>query len=110
MKKIDPKLPIRTRDGRPVTILTTEARDLVWTILGYIGDSHRVEKWRADGSYCMAVGSEDPKDLVQDREVWVNIYDQEFLAVFSSKEAAQRSHKQPVARVRVPYTPGQFDE
>ena len=108
MTKIDPKLPVHTRDGRPVQILTTEARSATYPILGYVGSSNQLSCWAADGR--LVDGRTDVSDLVQDREVWVNIYSEDFLAVFATKEAAQRSHKTPVARVRVPYTPGQFDE
>lgn len=109
MTKIDPKLPVRTRDGRPVQIIATEGRKANWPIVGYIGDSSDLVHWRHDGAK-LSEGTPHPQDLMQDREVWVNIYDPDFLAVFPTKEAAQRSTKTPIARVRVPYTPGQFDD
>lgn len=111
MTKIDPELPVRTRDGRPVQIITTKGRTPGLPIVGYVGDSRDLVYWGADGKWCPGTGCDDFElDLIQDREVWVNIYDQDFLAVFPTKEAAQRSTKTPIARVRVPYTPGQFDD
>lgn len=107
MTKINPELPVRTRDGRPVQIITTKGRIYERPIMGYIGDDMHVSLWDANGG---AGPCEHDLDLIQDREVWVNIYDQDFLAVFPTKEAAQRSTKTPIARVRVPYTPGQFDD
>lgn len=107
MTKINPELPVRTRDGRPVQIITTKGRTRL-PVIGYIGDAINLTYWGADGKWRDDIAQHD-LDLIQDREVWVNIYEQEFLAVFPTKEAAQRSHKAPIARVRVPYTPGQFD-
>lgn len=109
MTKIDPELPVRTRDGRPVQIITTKGRNKDWPIMGYVGDDTELVQWTPTGR-AWSSGYESPHDLIQDREVWVNIYDQDFLAVFPTKEAAQRSTKTPIARVRVPYTPGQFDD
>lgn len=115
-KKIDPKLPVFTRDGRPVQLITMDGRSEFYPILGYIGESEDIRSWTIDGKRLHhndepdEPDEPDPLDLIQDREVWVNIYEQEFLAVFPTKEAAQRSHKAPIARVRVPYTPGQFDD
>jgi hypothetical protein len=109
MTKIDPKLPVRTRDGRPVQIITTEGRSPGLPVVGYIGDARNLTYWDADGKWRPGIAQHD-RDLMQDREVWVNIYNEDFLAVFPTKEAAQRSTKTPIARVRVPYTPGQFDD
>lgn len=108
-KKIDPKLPVFTRDGRPVQIITMDGRSKWYPIMGYVGDADVVSSWTIEGKQNCFKDEPDPFDLIQHREVWVNIYEQEFLAVFPTKEAAQRSHKAPIARVRVPYTPGQFD-
>lgn len=112
MTKIDPKLPVRTRDGRPVQIITTEGRTPLTPIMGYIDNSVHVSMWTAEGRAMIRAHShvEHHLDLIQDREVWVNIYNEDFLAVFATKEAAQRSTKTPIARVRVPYKPGQFDD
>lgn len=107
---IDPKLPVFTRDGRPVQIITTEGRHPDFPIIGYVGVERGTTCWAADGAYVAQSSRPHPLDLVQHREVWVNIYDESFLAVFPTKEAAQRSTKTPVARIRVPYTPGQFDD
>lgn len=109
MTKIDPKLPVRTREGQPVQIITTKGRNPHERVIGYIGDDINIAGWRDDGKY-LPSGAEHEYDLIQDREVWVNIYNEDFLAVFATKEAAQRSTKTPIARVRVPYTPGQFDD
>lgn len=106
---IDPKLPVFTRDGRPVQIITTDGRNKDYPVVGYTGGNQNLTHWTADGRIFKGDHTH-PDDLIQHREVWVNIYDQEFLAVFPSKEAAQRSTKTPIARVRVPYTPGQFDD
>lgn len=109
MTKIDPELPVRTRDGRPVQIITTKGRTPGLPIVGYIENANHLTYWGADGKWRTDI-AQHRRDLIQDREVWVNIYDQDFLAVFPTKEAAQRSTKTPIARVRVPYTPGQFDD
>lgn len=104
--KIDITKPVRTRDGRPVTLLTDKGRN-GRTLLGYVDDEIILYSWTDDGVFRQGMVS--TVDLAQDNEVWVNIYSTEFMGVFPTKEDALRSVKEPIARVRVPYTPGQFD-
>lgn len=106
MPKIDPKLPLFTRSGRPVKIISTEGRYPDRPIVGYIGAwTTDLSSWHEDGTFHCEPG---PYDLVQPCELWVNVYDTCF-ATFPSKDAALQAMKRPIARVKVPYTPGQFD-
>ena len=105
MPKIDPNLPVFTRSGRPVKIITTEGRCPDRPIVGYIGACTDLSSWHEDGGFHRESG---PYDLVQPSELWVNIYDS-FIATFPTKEVAMRATKQPIARIKVAYTPGQFD-
>lgn len=104
--KIDPKRPVFTRNGEPVEIISTAGRRHGLTILGYVGDDSVLLSWAEDGSFSQ--GSTGELDLVQPCEVWLNIYDSG-TATFPTKEAALQATKQPIARVKVAYTPGQFD-
>ncbi|HQT19234.1 MAG TPA: hypothetical protein PLE48_14540 [Thiobacillus sp.] len=110
MPKIDPKLPLFTRSGRPIKIISTEGRNPDRPIIGYIGSYTELSSWHEDGTYHCEPGPFDlvQPDLVQPCELWVNIYDS-CTATFPTKDAALRATKQPIARIKVAYTPGQFD-
>lgn len=105
MPKIDPKLPVFTRAGRPVKIISTEGRCPSRPIVGYIGTNTDLNSWHEDGTFRC---EPSPYDLVQPCELWVNIYDS-CTATFPTKDAALRATKQPIARIKVAYTHGQFD-
>lgn len=107
MPKIDPKLPVFTRGGTSVEIITTTGRKRDRPIVGYIGSNSEVTYWTQDGAYDIT-GFDTSLDLVQPCELWVNIYDS-CTATFPTKDAALRATKQPIARIKVAYTPGQFD-
>lgn len=105
MPKINPTLPVFTRAGRPVKIISTEGRYPDRPIVGYIGASTDLSSWHEDGTFNCEPGL---FDLVQPCELWVNIYES-CTATFPTKDAALRATKQPIARIKVAYTPGQFD-
>jgi len=105
MHKIDPKRPVFTRSGEPVKIISTEGRYPGRPIVGYVGDDTELLNWSECGHFLSGPGG---LDLVQPCELWVNIYDT-CTATFPNKDAALRATKQPIARIKVAYTPGQFD-
>ena len=45
---LDLTKPLQTRDGRPVTLITTQGRE-PWPLVGYVGSYQDIYKWEADG-------------------------------------------------------------
>lgn len=110
--KIDINKPVKTRDGRSVTLISDKGRKVgvsgaTYPLVGYVGDSKGLTTWTADGAWNAAEGPTD-HDLIQECEVWVNVY-KDRVGVFHSKAEAEGGTSTVIARVRVPYTPGQFD-
>ena len=61
---LDLTKPVQTRDGRPVTLLTTCGRG-DYPIVGYIGDDMNISVWMDDGRVCTYMyGLNSPRDLV----------------------------------------------
>lgn len=114
--KIDITKPVRTRDGNPVTLISDKGRKSmvrdgpVYNLLGFIGEGTRLYSWTAEGRFAITASS--GFDLAQELEVWLNVYPTSSAAAFTGPDAYHRAcqtHCNPIARVRVPYTPGQFD-
>lgn len=108
---IDYTKPVTTRNGQKVEIITSNARCDTWKVMGYVGDSLQVDNWQLDGKYSHTA-EESEFDLVQKQELWVNVYEGNYARAFLSKKHAEETSKTPptIARIRVEYTPGQFDE
>lgn len=109
MPKIDPKRPVFTRSGEPVEIISTAGRSPDGDhrpLIGYVADDRDTLSWSEYGKF--AGDAAHVFDLVQPCELWVNIYES-CTATFPTKDAALRATKQPIARIKVAYTPGQFD-
>lgn len=77
---IDFDKPVQTRDGRTVTILTTERANITHPVVGLINDEHiyvfTEEGWLYDD------GREHDLNLMnvpvkRTREVWLNLYPEE---------------------------------
>lgn len=112
---IDFTKPLRTRDGRKVRILCTDRKG--WTpIVGLIiNDSgETIETWSSDGTFKRGALKSDPLDLVNINEgvLWVNVYDngEPGCAYATREEADEWAVKERLARVKVPWREGQFDE
>ncbi len=45
---LDLDKPLQTRDGSPVTLITTKGRE-PWPLVGYIGDASIPSSWRSSG-------------------------------------------------------------
>jgi hypothetical protein len=104
--KIDITKPVRTRDGRPVTLISDQGRDGL-PIVGYIADERHVSQWYANGH--VLPDQENESDLIQDLEMWVNVYPGGGYGMYHDYHQACKANHNPIARVRVPYTMGQFD-
>lgn len=74
---LDLSKPVQTRDGRPVTIITTKGRG-TYPLVGYAGEENtELRSWRSDGIFFS--GAIRPLDLVNVEEKieltrWANMY------------------------------------
>ena len=104
---IDYTKPVQTRDGRPVTILSTEGRGQ-YPVIGYVGKDTAMKKWSAEGNY--STDGDRTLDLINvpDRiECWVNVYPEHFSSPHESKEQADSvAEKHRIACIKVEYTVG----
>lgn len=71
--KIDLSKPLKTRDGRKVTILSTMGRGQR-SIVGYIGESEYITQWQPDGLLSNSRRNH-VEDLIQSCCLWINIYE-----------------------------------
>ena len=66
----------QTRDGRPVTLITTQGRE-PWPVVGYIGGCNSLSKWGLDGKFTENMDREtDLTNIPEPKrsgEVWVHI-------------------------------------
>lgn len=104
------------RKGGEARILCVDGAAHLYPVVS-MAENGAVYKHRGDGTYC-AVGEEHAFDLIEvkeERVMWLNIfpsYDGTLVAdIFPTKERANTSEcNSRVARVKVVYTEGQFDD
>jgi len=79
----------RTRDGRPVELLTTSARG-AWPVIGHIGDSESLVRWSLDGTFCgtRLTRALDLVEVKPKRVLWLNVYPCSNGIVYDSREGA----------------------
>lgn len=102
----------RTRDGRPVELLTTSGRGK-WPVMGYIGDSDHPSRWDIDGMniLCNSTKVLDLVEVKPKRILWLNVYpDDEVHAHESREDADGSSGDNRIARLKIEFEEGQFDE
>lgn len=116
--------PLRTRCGKPVTIISTEARGR-YPIIGYIGDDQDIQNWTKDG----LSDKHSPLDLEnveQTVERYLTIFKddttgQYYAAPFLHEELTKASkyardmseyqiNKTCVARLKLAFVEGQLDD
>ena len=109
---IDIRKTYKTRDGRPVELLTTNARG-AWPVIGYIGDSEGLRRWSHDGTN-YNFSRTDALALVEvkpERVMWLNTYPNDYVYMYRSREEADaNSAADRIARLKVEFAEGQFDE
>lgn len=66
-KPLDLAKPLQTRDGRPVTLITTKGHDS-YPLVGYIGGDYFPEMWEHDGTSAATSFSNGPSDLINTPE------------------------------------------
>lgn len=110
---IDIRKTYKTRDGRPVELLTTRARG-AWPVIGYIGDSEGLRRWSHDGTNynfsrtdALALVEVKPK-----RTLWLNVYPDDEVYAHGSREDAEGGNADDsrIACLKVEFEEGQFDE
>lgn len=116
--KFDPTKPVKTRDGEKVRILASDLPE-PWPIVAAIVEDGEYElmSYTASGKL-FSDGDESPFDLInilEEREVWLNFYKNKFGEINShsylSKPLADRGASAGrIARVRVKFAEGQFDD
>lgn len=116
MTKLDLSKDVQTKDGRPVTILTTKGRGN-YPILGYVGDNTTLVLWQQDGRCGNAAAVGDHADLVNAPKVvvrYINIYEGGAAEMHTSRERADtlagRTSATRIACKRVEITEGEFSE
>lgn len=110
---IDFTKPVQTRDGQPVTILTTKREHALYPVVGMVNDEE-VLVFTAEG--CLFDdGMEDDMDLVNvpvKQEFWINIYHNEhggcpWVRPYQTKEEADyKAAPERIACVRIEYEIG----
>jgi hypothetical protein len=110
---IDFNKAVQTRDGRPVTILTTGARGK-FSVVGYVGDSDDITTWRSTGEFNGVVNHYlDLLNVPERRVRYLLVWPDGKFALAHSRERADKDYDdldKLIARVRVEYTEGQYDE
>lgn len=116
--------PLRTRYGKPVTILSTEARGR-YPIIGYIEDDQDLKYWSKDG-LSDKDSRMDLENVAQTVERYLTIFKdgitgQYYAAPFLHEELIKASkyardmteyqiNKTCVARLKLAFVEGQFDD
>lgn len=113
-KPIDFTKPVRTRDGRAVTILTTSARGK-YAVLGNIEGDDVTDSWTLTGCNNVSLSGDKPNDLInvpQKYRVWANCYRPNSIGVdtlrtHGSRESADRYPGDRVACIEIEFAEGQ---
>lgn len=86
--------PFCTREKVPVELMFRNGRG-VYPVAGYIGDHTRITEWSESGAYYVDDQCDNPKDLMNAREVpvarefWINEYTDMISVPYIRKDAAQ---------------------
>ena len=117
MKTIDWTKPIRTVEGhRPARVICTDYRGGQGPIViafEVLCQGEALTSVALDGSLCGRPYVENIPEVPIERELWVNVAAHGFTETAGSKEHADAlalSYSGRIARVRVRYHEGQFDE
>ena len=111
---IDFNKPVQTRDGREVRVLCTDGPYKDYPVVGYVISEVVVfQSWCISGARWPTTPSshDDLINVPDTRVVWVNVHPVDKTTFHATREIAD-SWAEPdrLARIRVPYTVGQFDE
>lgn len=107
----DIKKKHKTRSGLDVRLVSDQGHP-DWPIVGYVDNCSEPVCWDSEGFY---IGTSEPDDydLVEVKEkkvMYVNVYE-DVKRVHNTKEFAKICQEEGIiARIRVEYEEGQFDE
>ena len=111
---IDINKKYQTRGGRPVEIVTTRARNSPKRpVIGYVGDDVDFTFWSHEGVYDVYGGSSylDLVEVTPKHVMWLNVYQGGNGVVHESREDADEgSMENRIARLKIQFEEGQFDE
>lgn len=109
MKPLDLTKPLQTRDGQPVTILTTERPDSLHPVVG-MTNAGLILTYTAQGKVYSG-GREHELDLMnvpERRTIWLNIYQNQPPREYSSRDQANFfADPGRIACIEVTYTEGE---
>ena len=101
---------VRTRDGRPVRVLSTEGH-ADFPIVGLAGDDAQSLCWAANGTTLGRVPRYDIIPAPRKHTRYLNVYSNGTAVVHGCRqEADEVAGFDRVACIRVEYTEGQFDD
>ena len=114
---LDLTKPLSTRDGRPVTLITTQGRE-PWPLVGYVMDEVSVTIWMNNGRFDVIKSGRDLINIPEPKrsgEVWVSVYDSPdggvAFAYYHKKEDSDKdaaaSNPRPIARFSYKWTEGE---
>ena len=114
---IDINKKYRTRDGRPVELITTSGRG-ARPVIGYIGGEEQASLWSINGAYGYLHTGVHVHDLVEvkpnpkpKRVIWLNVYPKDEVHAHGSREDADGfSGNRRIARLKIEFEEGRFDE
>ncbi len=110
----DPAKPVQTRDGRPARIVCTDTKSGNPILaLVTLKDGQEVPmQFSTNGqTYKREEGAFDLINIPETRTLYVHAYHDNAVGVFQTREHADyRAVPGRIARVKVTYTEGQFDE
>jgi hypothetical protein len=114
--KLDLTKDVQTKDGRPVTILSTKGRG-DYPVVGYVGDNPMLVLWSKEGKCMNSVSSSGSSDLVNPPAKFVryiNVYEGGSAEMHTSRERADtlasRTSATRILCKRVDMTEGEFSE
>ncbi len=117
----DPTKPVQTRDGRKARIIATDRNGSHYPIIALVSSKNYKEElivtYLANGSEDDCI-SQSPLDLVnvpEERELWVNVYENGDIVKFSDKDSCDVYCRDGfcrlrLARLHIRFTVGQMDE
>lgn len=111
---IDIRKTYKTRSGLPVEIVTTRARGSPeWPVMGYVSDWKQFSFWSPDGLFDVngVYSNLDLVEVAPKRVLWLNVYPDGISVAHDSREDADEgSAENRIARLKVEFEEGQFDE
>lgn len=110
--KLDLNKPVQTRDGRKARIICTDAKGAHPIIALIEGDPYEeVYHYLNNGTSSNEATGYNLINIPEEKELWVNVYpDPSAVAYINKQNADINAENSRIARIKVTYKEGQFDE